>query len=91
MSSSNPDLTPFTAPKSKQVLAYPSEWGDSFGADYYDRMQENAESDDALSAWNIAHQSEPYKEPDIKVTDRETIKTEIESMIEQMKENATDE
>ena len=89
--SSNPDLTPFTAPKSKQVLAYPSEWGDSFGADYYDRMQENAESDDALSAWNIAHQSEPYKEPDIKVTDRETIKTEIESMIEQMKENATDE
>lgn len=90
-SNSNPDLTPFTASNSKQVLAYPSEWGDSFGDDYYDHMQEKAEHQISLDEWDITSNSEPYKESDIKVTDREIIKAEIQTMIDQMKETVTDE
>ena len=89
--SSNPDLTPFTAPNSKQILAYPSEWGDSFGDAYYEHVQEKKDHESDLASWDITKDSEPYKDLDIKVTDRETIKTEIETMIEQMKETVTDE
>jgi site-specific DNA recombinase len=43
------------------------------------------------SPWDISKESEPYKESDIKVTDRATIESEIETMIEQMKETNANE
>lgn len=88
-SSSNPDLEPFTENKSRQILAYPSGWGSSFGNKYYSHAQDKEEHES--TEWDIAKESEPYKEQDIKVTDQETIKTEIQMMLEQMKETATDE
>lgn len=85
----DPDLAPFTSKNSESILAYPQEWGDSFGGDYYAHAK--AETRDDSSPWDITKESEPYKEPDIKVTDRATIESEIETMIEQMKETNTNE
>lgn len=85
----DPDLAPFTAKSSESVLAYPPEWGESFGSDYY--LHANAESKGKSSPWDISKESEPYKESDIKVTDRATIESEIETMIEQMKETNANE
>ena len=79
-------MIPFKDSTSKQILAYPNEWENSFGNSFYNHEHDaqkekaNFESSPQIPA------SEPYKEPDIKVTDQITLKTEIETMIAAMKE-----
>ena len=80
---SDPDVQPFTTQNSKQILAYPQDWGDSFGNTYYEtqsRIQESMELGESPA-------SEPYKESDLKVTDRKVLENEIQLMMQEMKEN----
>lgn len=84
---SDSEITPFTAPNSNQVLAYPPDWGDSFGNAFY--KAKVAVKDPKMLA--VSPASEPYKESDLNVTDRQTLETEIQLMMQSMKETANNE
>lgn len=84
-------MIPFTYGSSKQVLAYPDDWGDNFGNSFYSHEYDSQKEKSEFEKMKEMPDSAPYKESDLKVTDPLTLKTEIESMISEMKEAAIDE
>ena len=79
-------IEPFTSKSKKQILAYPADWIDGFGANYYSTSQSEEEKQLSLDNWNVNQKGEPYKESGLNVTNKETIQFEIETMINEMKE-----
>ena len=84
-------MIPFTYGSSKQILAYPDDWGDNFGNSFYSHEYDSQKEKSEFEKMKEMPDSAPYKESDLKVTDPLTLKTEIESMISEMKEAAIDE
>lgn len=79
------DMSPFTYGPKKDILAYPADWTDNFGNDYYCHTQ----SDETVSYpgdWNVQSEGMPYKEPDIHVTDTHKIHHEIKEILNELKE-----
>ena len=85
-SETDSQIEPFTSKSKKQILAYPADWIDSFGANYYSTSQSEEEKQLSLDNWNANQKGEPYKESELNVTNKETIQSEIETMINEMKE-----
>ena len=88
---SEADMIPFTSGKSKQILAYPNEWSGKFGDPFYRHEFDSKRGKEEFEQMSELPDSVPYKEMDINVTDRETIITEIEMIMKDMKEATADE
>lgn len=86
ISDEQPDVKPFTDNLKKNVRAYPPDWADTFGSNYYchAQAQELAGFDDqnTLSSEAIA-----YKDSDIQVTSPDEVEKNIEQLMSDMKEN----
>jgi hypothetical protein len=84
-------MVPFTHGASKQILAFPNDWGDNFGNSFYSHEHDSQKDKSEFEKMNSIPDSAPYKELDINVTDPLTLKTEIELMISEMREGTIDE
>ena len=88
---SDTSVKPFTDSNRRNVRAYPPDWADTFGSNYYShaQAQELAGFGKGMEP-DISHASVIYKDNDIQVTSKDDIKRNIEQIMSDMKEN-TDE
>ena len=88
---SNTSVKPFTDSNRRNVRAYPPDWADTFGSNYYShaQAQELAGFGKGMKP-DISHASVIYKDSDIQVTSKDDIERNIEQIMSDMKEN-TDE
>lgn len=88
---SNTSVKPFTDSNRRNVRAYPPDWADTFGSNYYShaQSQELAGFGKGMEP-DISHASVIYKDNDIQVTSKDDIERNIEQIMSDMKEN-TDE
>lgn len=85
------DVSHFTSGSKKEVLAYPADWGDGFGATYFTHAQAQGIRAFSDPNWDASMESQPYTEPDIQVTEANVICTEIHSIMNELKETTTNE
>ena len=71
--------------KTKIIHAYPAEWIDVFGTDYYSRESENLQHS-SIENWESDQTPTVALESDIKTTKPETVRKTIDSIIKEMKE-----
>lgn len=85
------DLKPFTNGPKKDIMAFPSTWADNFGNNYYRQAQAR---ELALlkeeNEWKSKEEGKPYLEPDLKVTDSEEVKQNIQRIISDMEGEIAD-
>lgn len=88
---SDTSVKPFTDSNRRNVRAYPPDWADTFGSNYYShaQAQELAGFEKGMEP-DISHASVIYKDNDIQVTSKDDIERNIEQIMSDMKEN-TDE
>ena len=88
---SDTSVKPFTDSNRRNVRAYPPDWADTFGSNYYShaQAQELAGFGKGMEP-DISHASIIYKDNDIQVTCKDDIERNIEQIMSDMKEN-TDE
>lgn len=88
---SDTSVKPFTDSNRRNVRAYPPDWADTFGSNYYShaQAQELAGFGKGMEP-DISHASVIYKDSDIQVTNKDDIERNIEQIMSDMKEN-TDE
>lgn len=88
---SGTSVKPFTDSNRRNVRAYPPDWADTFGSNYYShaQAQELAGFGKGMEP-DISHASVIYKDNDIQVTSKDDIERNIEQIMSDMKEN-TDE
>lgn len=88
---SDTSVKPFTDSNRRNVRAYPPDWADTFGSNYYShaQAQELAGFGKGMDP-DISHASVIYKDSDIQVTSKDDIERNIEQIMSDMKEN-TDE
>lgn len=88
---SDTSVKPFTDSNRRNVRAYPPDWADTFGSNYYShaQAQELAGFGKGMEP-DISHASVIYKDSDIHVTSKDDIERNIEQIMSDMKEN-TDE
>lgn len=88
---SDTSVKPFTDSNRRNVRAYPPDWADTFGSNYYShaQAQELAGFGKGMEP-DISHASIIYKDNDIQVTSKDDIERNIEQIMSDMKEN-TDE
>lgn len=88
---SDTSVKPFTDSNRRNVRAYPPDWADTFGSNYYShaQAQELAGFGKGMEP-DISHASVIYKNSDIQVTSKDDIERNIEQIMSDMKEN-TDE
>mgnify|MGYP005883119665 FL=1 len=88
---SDTSVKPFTDSNRRNVRAYPPDWADTFGSNYYShaQAQELAGFGKGMEP-DISHASVIYKDNDIQVTSKDDIERNIEQIMSDMKKN-TDE
>lgn len=88
---SDTSVKPFTDSNRRNVRAYPPDWADTFGSNYYShaQAQELVGFGKGMEP-DISHASVIYKDSDIQVTSKDDIERNIEQIMSDMKEN-TDE
>lgn len=88
---SDTSVKPFTDSNRRNVRAYPPDWADTFGSNYYShaQAQELAGFGKGMEP-DISHASVIYKDNNIQVTSKDDIERNIEQIMSDMKEN-TDE
>ena len=78
--------TPDTISDSKSVLAYPADWMNGFGNNYYTQSQAPELTEfTADKNWQTTSESKPYKEPELQTTPKETIIQNIKNIITEIK------
>lgn len=88
---SDTSVKPFTDSNRRNVRAYPPDWADTFGSNYYSHAQAQELSGFGKGMEpDISHASVIYKDNDIQVTSKDDIERNIEQIMSDMKEN-TDE
>ena len=85
---SDTSVKPFTDSNRRNVRAYPPDWADTFGSNYYShaQAQELAGFGKGMEP-DISHASIIYKDNDIQVTSKDDIERNIEQIMSYMKEN----
>lgn len=71
--------------KKKYLTAYPPDWIDGFGNEYYNHTRSNTTESLDVQDPQIYAKSHPYRQPDLKVTDITIIGKEIQTIIEELK------
>ena len=77
------EIQPLIPNTGNRTTAYPSQWADTFGSDFY--LQSQSESSDK-SEWRITEETLPYSNLDLSVTPANEIVTGIQSIIRRIKE-----
>ena len=85
---SDTSVKPFTDSNRRNVRAYPPDWADTFGSNYYShaQAQELAGFGKGMEP-DISHASVIYKDNDIQVTSKDDIERNIEQIMSDMKTN----
>lgn len=78
----------FTSGLRKDIIAYPAEWGNGFGCSYLTHAQAMEIIAFSGREWDASMEAQPYKTPDIQVTDAHIIDSEIHSIIKNLEETA---
>lgn len=86
----NTDVTPVMPDVRKKVVAYPTDWADSFGSDYYVHSQTNVTPTGVFDeTWEKAPpHSIPFM-PELQVTAQSDIANNIQKIISDIKSNAS--
>lgn len=80
------DASSNTSYNSKIVSAYPADWSYNFGNNYYMQSQTPELTEfTADKDWQTASESKPYKDSEMQVTPKETIRQNIQSIITEIK------
>lgn len=88
---SKKNLRPFTDNIKRNVMAYPPDWVDTFGSNFYSHAQaQEFAGFDQNSPWNISEQAVPYKDSELQVTSRTERDKNIEQILSDMKEETHD-
>jgi DNA invertase Pin-like site-specific DNA recombinase len=86
------DILPFTEGAKKNVLAYPADWVNGFGNNYYSHSQ--ARELAAFSnnkEWGVHLDGVPYKESELQITDSDDICKSIDELMNDMKQEVNHE
>lgn len=83
-------INPFTSGSKKNILAYPAEWSENFGNNYYSHAHSD-ESANYTGDWNSQSEGQPYKDPDIQVTNTHELQREITEILNELKETKNNE
>ena len=67
------------------IHAYPAEWVEAFGPEYYSRETEMLEHS-SIENWETGQKAQTAIESDIKTTEMETVRKKIDSIVQEMKE-----
>ena len=67
------------------IHAYPAEWVEAFGPEYYSRETEILEHS-SIENWGTDQKAQTAIESDIKTTEMETVRKKIDSIVQEMKE-----
>lgn len=71
----------------KSVIAYPETWANSFGNNFYIQAHADEFSNFPDStAWNTTMEGQPYKEPDLQPTGAEELQENINTILQNMKQ-----
>ena len=81
------DLEPFTTGPNKDIMAFPSNWADTFGNNYYRQTQakelallnENNE-------WKTNEEGKPYLQSELNVTSSDEVQNNIQKIISDMEQ-----
>lgn len=87
----HPDETSEKKKRERKINAYPQEWQEGFGDGFYSRTHGDEYNPDNNETWEVRTAGQPYKEPELSVTEPEVIETEINAIIRDMKEAAKNE
>lgn len=85
------DLEPFTNGPKKDIMAFPHDWADNFGNNYYRQAQ--AREIVILSKeneWKSTEEGKPYTQPELKVTSSDEAKLNIQKIISDMEQETID-
>ena len=83
-------LEPFTNGPNKDIMAFPNNWADTFGNNYYRQTQ--AKELALLSEnneWKINEEGKPYLESDLNVTSSDEVQNNIQKIISDMEQEIT--
>lgn len=87
----DPSVKPFTDNQQRNVRAYPPDWADTFGSNYYSHAQaEELAGFTGRKDPDTSHAPVTYNDTDIQVTSKNDIEKNIKQIMSDMKEN-TDE
>lgn len=85
------NLRPFTDHIKRNIMAYPSDWVDTFGSNFYSHAQaQELAGFNKNSSWNISEQAVPYKNSELQVTSQTERDKNIKQIIDHMKEKNHD-
>ena len=66
----------------KSVVAYPADWADGFGKEFYSHGQSpELQAIDKHGEWDVSQQGTPVLLPDINPTGRQDLESSIQSLI----------
>jgi hypothetical protein len=81
------NLEPLTCYSKKDITAYPAEWADNFGKNYYAQAKEfellNKENE-----WKLKEGGKPYLQQDLNVTSQDEIENNIQEIINDIEQEA---
>lgn len=85
------DILPFTAGAKKDIVAYPADWASNFGENYYAQAYspEIAEFSTDESWHTQAHGTPYYKKDDLDVSSPETLQSNINKILQEIKQEDT--
>lgn len=82
-------VKPFTDIQRKNVRAYPPDWADTFGSNFYSHSQaQELAGFSTKGSPDISNAPVTYQNSDIQVTSKDEIEKNIEQIMSDMKENA---
>lgn len=74
------DISPLTTSNKKSILAYPANWAEGFGDDYYQSVKHNELSSDG--EWNSQAIGTPFETTGLNVSTPEEIRKELNELLE---------
>lgn len=85
------DILPFTTGAKKDIVAYPADWASNFGENYYAQAYspEIAEFSTDESWHTQAHGTPYYKKDDLDVSSPETLQSNINKILQEIKQEDT--
>ena len=85
-------IDPLTTGTSKDILAYPHNWAYGFGNNFYHhgKLPDIMLFSD-LDSWDAYMEGQPYKEPELNVTGSKEIEENIETIMDEIRQEVTNE
>ncbi len=77
------EIIPLTTNNRKSILAYPPNWADGFGEDYYHSAKQNSLSVDG--DWNSQEIGTPFETSDLNISSHEQIRNNIDEIMQDIK------